>query len=146
MDFCDAASEAWQWLRELQEGPHPAPAATQIREMRGQIGTGPASDDHTVSLWVNDRPVAICNLFRDVRNYTMLIRTRLAAEPSEDTSGWREIAEQVREAAAKIADAEYDRSSDSSSLYDGGAGSCGHEMASNRIAIAIRAMPIPKSP
>ena len=78
-DEGDAAKVAWDYIRGIQAEKHEAPACVDIRSMRGQMGTGPASDDSIMSVWVNDHLRAVFNLFRDHRNYTVLVITDLGA-------------------------------------------------------------------
>ena len=83
-DAGDAMREANAWLNSLALNPEP-PCAVEIRELHGQIGTGKSSDDWTLSLWINDRLIAVCCVFRDLMNFAVLTKT-LATPPSPSST------------------------------------------------------------
>lgn len=86
MDWIDAASIGEAFFDRLKSATWPAPRAISERELSGQIGTGPSSDDRMRSLWVNDRLVATIQLFRDARNFSIVVCTEFrpnAAQPRE---------------------------------------------------------------
>lgn len=98
-DEGDAAKVAWAWLRSLASEPMPPPAYAEFREMRGQMGTGKASDDAVLSLWVNDRLRASCVFYRDGMNFTVLAcQDHLAAaSPQASPAPTQMMAELPRE-------------------------------------------------
>lgn len=98
MDALPAAQKGHQWLVDLAQAA-PPPHDVQFRDLCGELGTGPASDDRTHSLWIDGKLVAAYSLFRDRSNFTVLARYDIRTRAATGMVDEERLAEWVRDNA-----------------------------------------------